>query len=822
MSETSEEPFDIEAERFLVQLQLALKLLNFEWEANLELLATKLQELCQKYLDHLAKVRSTKPNGILGASAAGSADVTASVNGNANGTNGVSQKPNGISALLDVPDADTNGQEAVESNGSAPEVNGLDTKTHDVDGQTSDSESSKKQVYDDALERESCHLIISHPNFRNTNENEYKTWINENFISIIDFALKNKSDKQKGDLETDIEEYGDYTFTYSEDSVSELQNPQLYVRLENLTKAPLTVEDIQYLMQNTLYPSTETVSKFPAFAGTELIPVPNTEFQDAWDRESLAEWYRGAALLWGGEPFTEEPAASGGSAGGVPPVAGLAGGLLGAIPLSSVAKSAAAITDVSAITDVATNIIKSGDETTKESKIEAKIETKDKDGNQTTVEAKAKVEVKVSEHEVPDTAEGATTPAASDAGEAGPSTSTITAVIEAVVEAGAEELKEAIVESTAAIEQSEAALVQSTMALAETQTALVESAVALGKTEAALAESKAAVTEVLESKTALVTSALDLGKSKDSLVKSAISLGKSKSSLFGTVLKFVDKTGEAFGVDLIDDKLYEDGPEDGGQLTGWDKVKSEFPCPFGYPPDREYKLKFTKSVEDCLPALATAEEALSKIIDIHSPVSAAPFNVTSIAGRYILNRFLVATHRVVITYICSENVVRYATGVEADPAGGSLMSSGLDGVEKVLGFMGPNPAAMAAAGVLKAGRNMAEQKKKDAAAEFQRKSKKLLRKLWFLTTEVHAFLWFTKPQTGGKYEFDTAFHKASWKLVRENRAGLYAEEEKPRLTTDVSEDYFIYLQEQTLMLKEYTNELEVEAKEMIAALEKVF
>ncbi|KAF3229011.1 hypothetical protein TWF191_002120 [Orbilia oligospora] len=715
MSETSEEPFDIEAERFLVQLQLALKLLTFEWEANLELLATKLQELCQKYLKHLEQVKSSKlSNGV--------SDVL--VNGT-NSSGGSQNSTVDVVVTPDVPDADSGNGEIVESNEiSASKVNGLDTKKSDADDSTNDSEVSNTQIYDGNLSHESCHLIISNPMFRNKNNNDgYKAWINENLLSVIDLALKSKSVQPADDKEIDIsEEYGDYTFTYSDDTSSESGTSHLYIRLENLTKAPLTVKSVQYLLQNTLYPSTETISKFTGFAGTELIPVPNTEFQDVWDRETLAEWYRGAALLWDGEPFVQDPAAKGGGggSGGLPPVAGLAGNLLGAIPLSTVAKSAAAITDVSAITDVATKIVKSDGETKKESTIEAKVETKDQDGTQTTVEAK--VEVTVSE--VPDTAdEGATTPNTLDSTEAGPSTSTIEAVVEAIVEAGSEELKEAIVESTAAIQKSEAALVESTVALAETQTSLVESAVALGKTEAALADSKAAATEVLESKAALVTSALDLGKSKDSLLKSAISLGKSKFSLFGTVLKFVDKTGEAFGVDLIDDSLYEDGQANGGKLTGWDKVKSEFPCPFDYPPDKEYKLKFTKSIDDCLPSLANAEEALSKIIDIHSPASAPPFSVTSITGRYILNKFLIATHRIVITYICSENVVRYATGIEADAAGGSMMSSGLDGVEKVLGFMGPNPAAMAAAGVLKAGRSMAEQKKKDAAAEFQRKCK---------------------------------------------------------------------------------------------------
>ena len=58
--------------------------------------------------------------------------------------------------------------------------------------------------------------------------------------------------------------------------------------------------------------------------------------------------------------------------------------------------------------------------------------------------------------------------------------------------------------------------------------------------------------------------------------------------------------------------------------------------------------------------------------------------------------------------------------------------------------------------------------------------------------------------------------------MRENRAGIYAEEEKPRLTTDVSKDYFIYLQEQTLMLREYTKELEIQAKGMMERLEKAF
>ncbi|RVD81345.1 uncharacterized protein DFL_009211 [Arthrobotrys flagrans] len=815
MSETSEEPFDIEAERFLVQLQLALKLLTFEWEVNLELLATKLQELCRKYLDHLEKVKSAKVNGVSGVET-GSTTVADSPNG----TNGVPKKPTEVLVPLDGPDAGGETGGAADLIEPASQINGLDTRTSDVNDSTSDSEPSKTQIYDETLPQESCHLIISNPNFQNgNNSEEYKTWINENFIGVVDLALKNKSVRPGGDTEADVvKEYGDYTFTHSDDSTSETGSSRLYIRLENLTRAPLTVENVQYLMQNTLYQSTETISKFPGFARTEIIPVPNTEFQDAWDREILAEWYRGAALLWDGESFVEDSAAKGGSGGGAPPVAGLAGNLLGSIPLSSVAKSAAAITDVSAIADVATNIIRSDDEIKKESTIEAKVETKDQDGTQTTVEAK--VEVKVSE--VPDTAEGASTPPTSDAAEAGPSTSTIETVIEAVVKAGSEELEEATVESTAAIQKSEAALVESTVSLAGAQTSLVESAVALGKTEAVLAESKAAVTEVLESKAALVTSALDLGKSKDSLLKSAISLGKSKSSLFGTVLTFVDKTGEAFGVDLIDDRLYEDGADDGGNLTRWDKVKSEFPCPFDYPPDKEYKLKFTISIDDCLPSLTTAEDALSKIIDIHSPASAPPFDVTSIPGRYVLNKFLIATHRIVIAYICSENVVRYVTGIEADPAGGSIMSSGLDGLETALGFMGPNPAAMAAASVLKAGRSMAERKKKDAAAEFQRKSKTLLRKLWFLTTEVYGFLWFTKPQTSGKYEFDTAFHKASWKLVRGNRAGIYAEEEKPRLTTDVSEDYFIYLQEQTLMLREYTKELEVQAKEMMEELETAF
>ncbi|KAK6517452.1 hypothetical protein TWF281_004109 [Arthrobotrys megalospora] len=815
MSETSEEPFDIEAERFLVQLQLALKLLNFEWEANLELLATKLQELCQKYLNHLETVKS-KRNSI-----SGSLPESTKVPPSTNGVNGGAKKLSDILAVPDVPDAGAGARETEESiEPSTSQTNGIDTETNDTSNVNDESEPTKLQTYDETLSEGSCHLIITHPEFRTAKSSEeYKTWISENLISVIDVALKGKSVQSEGDLEIDqVEEYGDYTFVNREISTSGSAGSRIYMRLENLTKAPITIENVQYLMRNTLYPSIETVAKFPGFAGTELIPVPKTEFQDAWDREILAEWYRGAALLWDGDPFVEDAVTKGGDGS---PIAGVAGNLLGALPLSSVAKSAAAITDVSAITDIATNIVKSEDETKKESTIQAKVETKDKDGTETTVEAK--VEVKISE--VPDTAEGSSTPTAVHTTEAGPSTSTIStaveAVVEAVIEAGSEELKATIAESAAAIQKSEAALVESTVALAETQTSLVESAVALGKTEAALAESKAAATEFVESKAALVTSALDLGKSKDSLVKSAISLGKSKFSFFGSLLRYGDKVGEAFGVDLIDDRLFEEGGDEGGKLTGWAKVKSEFPCPFDYPPDKEYKSKFTRSIDDCLPSLTSAEEALSKIIDIHSPVSATPFDVTSIPGRYILNKFLIATHRVVVTYICSENVVRYVTGIEADPAGGSIMSSGLDGVETVLGFMGPNPAAMAAAGVLKAGRSMAEQKKKDAAAEFQKKSTTLLRKLWFLTTEVYAFLWFTKPQPGGKYEFDTAFHKASWKLVRENRARIYAEEDKPRLTVDVSEDYFIYLQEQTLMLREYTKQLEVQAKDMMESLDKV-
>ncbi|KAK6510152.1 hypothetical protein TWF481_004865 [Arthrobotrys musiformis] len=792
MSGIQDEPYEIDGERFLTQLRLVLKLLTFEWEANLEILATKLETLCQGYLNYLDKVRS-------------SGDVA------------------GFTTKVVLAKRDW----AFESAGWAPQIPRASDIT--IDSIKDALGLSRTQVFDETLSQESCHFIVSHPKFGNeVNSEQYRAWIDEYFINVVDLPLKSKkksklalSDGKADGAKADVAGYGDFTFTQSTDSGSEAESSRLYVRLDNLTKSPLTVEDVQYLMRNTLYPSVDTVSKFPGFVDAEFIPVPNTEFQDAWDREALAEWYRGAALLWGGEPFAEVAAADKGGSGsgagvGMPPVAGLAGNLMGALPISNVVKSAAAITDVSAITDVATNITKSENETKKESTIEAKVETKDEDGTKAKVEAK--VEITVSE--IPDTAEGASTPATSDVGEPGPSVTTVTAavetVIEAVVEAGTEELKATIVESTTAIQKSETEVIETTVALAEAQ-----ASVALGKAEAALTESTAAATEILESKAALVTSTLEFAKSKDSLVQSAISLGKSKSSAFGTILKVVDKTGEAFGVDLIDDKLYMDGPQDSGKLTGWAKVRSEFPCPFDYPPDKDYKLKFTKSIDDCLPSLMAAEESLSKIIDTHSPASAISFDVKSIPGRFILNKFLIATHRIVITYICSENVVRYATGVEVDPAGGSMLSSGLNLMETGLGFMSANPAIALAAKALKAGRDMAGQGKMDAAAEFRRKSTALLRKLWLLTTEVHAFLWFTKPEIGGRYEFDTAFHKASWKLVRENRALVYAEEEKPKLTTDVSEDYFIYLQEQALMLKEYTDELRVQSKEMMEVLGKV-
>ncbi|KAF3911270.1 hypothetical protein AA313_de0205573 [Arthrobotrys entomopaga] len=60
MAEIADPPdldFDIEDEKFRVQLHLVLKLLTFEWEANLELLAIKLQELCQQYLQHKSTLK---------------------------------------------------------------------------------------------------------------------------------------------------------------------------------------------------------------------------------------------------------------------------------------------------------------------------------------------------------------------------------------------------------------------------------------------------------------------------------------------------------------------------------------------------------------------------------------------------------------------------------------------------------------------------------------------------------------------------------------------------------------------------------------------
>ncbi|KAF3911258.1 hypothetical protein AA313_de0202932 [Arthrobotrys entomopaga] len=476
------------------------------------------------------------------------------------------------------------------------------------------------------------------------------------------------------------------------------------------------------------------------------------------------------------------------------------GGLVGALPLgnaSSLVKSAMEVGEV------AIDVIESKKDEKKETKIEAKIEAKDDMDPNFKGKVETKVEMKVAE-----------TINANGSAEAGPSL--IETAVETVVQEGASQLEAKVVETAAAaLGQSEASILKSVAAIEQTEASLAKSAVALGQSGPQLAGTAA---DMVEQKTAIAKSATELAKSKDSLVQSAVALGTSKSSMFGTVLRVADTVGESVGIDLIDTDKLNSGQEK--KLTGWDKLKAEFPCPIDYPADHEYKAKFTMAVDDCIPSLKSTQRALSRILELYFAKSTPGYTEDLIRDRRLLNKLLVATHRVVITFICSENMIRYVTGVGAAPLGDNLLDTGLDGVEAALGMFGPNPAAMVAAGVLKAGRELAEKKKKDAAAKFQKQSTSILRKLWFLTTEVYAFVWFTgRPQPDGRYEFLSSFHRANFKLIRERRVGVYEEDEQPPL--ELPEDYFMYLQEQTILLKDYTDELEGHSKEMLEGLDKI-
>ncbi|KAF3934655.1 hypothetical protein ABW20_dc0103454 [Dactylellina cionopaga] len=786
---------EIEDERFLVQLQLVLKLLTFEWEANLELLAVKLHELCGKYLQHL---ETTKPKTTNVTVMNEDPPVIAPIITKRQPTAKAAKRFVAFLVAPDVPDSEPEAAR-VDTKELSNGDHGANTAPEaEANDQTKEVEPPITQLYDENLDPDTCHLIVSHPTFKDSlppalvnkqtgeltggptgetaGENageavgepsgkldqepsgelngepddhvlgseDYKSWVNSSLIKVLS-THKPPNGKQPAATPEVKNNYENYYFVNREvtDMLSDTKTTILYIRFENLTILPSLTDEVQHIIRNALYPSHKSITGVPAYIGTEIVPAPNTDFQDVWDREVLAEWYRGAALLWSlevFEPFTD-PKGEADSSG--------LGGLIGALPLgsaTSLAQSALAITDV--VTDIIEP--EDGDGSKKKAVVEATVEAKGDSDSKVEAKIEATVEMKITE--IPDTA---------DASESGPSI--IESAIESAVEAGKAQLEAKLVESTAAaIGKSEAALLESTLALGKTEASLVESAVALGKSEAALVESTLA--DVVDTKASLLESAVDLANSKDSLLQSAAALGKSKSGWLGTAIKVGDMVGESMGVDLIDTS--DMGDEKETVLTGWEKLKSEFPCPSDYPADKDYKEKFTSSIEDCIPSLKSTETALSKV----------------------------------------------------DPAGGSALNAGLDGVEKALGFLGPNPAAMVAAGVLKAGREMAEKKKKDAAAAFQGKSTNILRKLWFLTTEVYAFIWFAKPTSDGKYTFPSAFHKSSFKLIREKRVGIYTDEDMP---LDLPEDYFIYLHEQTVLLQSYTEELETHAKEMVEGLDSV-
>ncbi|KAK6524042.1 hypothetical protein TWF694_005708 [Orbilia ellipsospora] len=919
MAETADPPdldFDIEDEKFRVQLHLVLKLLTFEWEANLELLATKLQELCQKYIKHKSSLKGvtdaiipvqvaidavkvggnalanaytsipvqvvdtadqtikgaveaarTQTNSALAKGSAALATGTAILaRGNAAIAEGNAllnaYVPASVTAKVDetvqeaVEAAKAKGTAVVEAYvpvkvvqqadtatklakgvasrllwGSSSEVpdtasgddyktadTGLSSKAESHSGKSAETaqegvvqegvvqeevERQRELVYDETIDETSCHLIITNPTFEDKLDDAGgKQWLTTTLLTVLSGTVPSDDATQpKPELKDD--NYGDFHYATKSVTVPLLQSTEpdakplesrLYLRFANFMAKPASAEDVQNLIKTTLYPSTNHTGKIESYSGTELVPSA-LDFQEAWDREVLAEWYRGANLLWSGDPPENDEDAKEGDGSGSP---GL-GGIVGALPLGNASGLVKSALEVG---EVAVDMIESSKDDKKETKIEARIEAKDDKDPDTKTKVETKVEMKVAE-----------TLNANGSAQAGPSL--IETAVETVVHEGASQIEAKVVETAAAaLGKSEASILKSVAAIEETEASLVKSAVALGQSEPL----GGAAIDLVEQKTAIATSVAELAQSKDSLVQSAVALGASKSSMFGTALKIADTVGESMGVDLIDTDKLSNGKEK--KLTGWEKLKAEFPCPIDYPADHEYKAKFTMAVDDCIPSLKSAEGALSCILELYFAKSTPGYTADSFRDRQLLNKLLVATHRVVVTFICSENMVRYVTGVESAPLGDNLLDTGLDGVEAALGMLGPNPAAMVAAGVLKAGRELAEKKKKDAAAKFQKKSTSILRKLWFLTTEVYAFIWFTgSPQLDGKFEFLSSFHRANFKLIRERRVGVYEEDEQPPL--DLPEDYFMYLQEQTILLKDFTEEFEGHSKEMVEGLDKI-
>ncbi|EWC48069.1 hypothetical protein DRE_02648 [Drechslerella stenobrocha 248] len=668
---TNSRPRGPEEERFLTQLRLVLNLLARDWDANLELLAEKLQKLCENFLQQQQETRlglstQREPNWVrdslesIGIFQKARLAFAASL-GLLMWNRG-SIEPLGLARML-LP-AEEDSKSPAPSSPSRPKSSGL-------------------HHYKPDLDEKACHLILISPHLSNDMENcDLEAWMEDCLQKALPSPIEEQS--QAADAESTVWE--DYEFVRKEDGTADAVSPKIYLRIDSLASSPSASKNIQQLMQNLLFVPTESDEEGPKYIGTEIVPVPDTEFQEVWDREALADWRRGASLLW-----THGSLANPADSGNTPRAQGsdlLLGNLLGVKALDSIPVAASAVTMAKSAVEIGnatTNAMRTGADLLKRgAEIDAQIRT--------TV--KTKVKTKVPE---------------------GTITTTKVSKVDSHVELPPPAAKPK--KSGASAQKSEP-----TTPLEDPNMPLLS---ALEFAAPIVAGSAPVEGNAEPSLVADAAEASDLGGIPEEQATKLTDPEQSEAN--GEASAPLDD--EAAGGSDVDGRRHD--PEDDVESKplplpkpgALEKARKEFPCPEDYPDDKYYKAKFSRSVDDCIFSLKSADDALYKIISTHANDATPTFSVNSLEGRQLLSKLLVAIHRIVIMYICSENMIHQVTTAFDENQGVSVLSTGLDGVEVALGMLGPNPAALAAASILKAGRSMTKGREVKAAAKHQKKCK---------------------------------------------------------------------------------------------------
>ncbi|KAJ6260732.1 hypothetical protein Dda_4961 [Drechslerella dactyloides] len=756
-----------EDEKFLAQLRLILNLLIHDWDANLELLAQKLQQLCNKYLQEQEAIRiENHYSQKLKASGGSYGHRDASDNQSLFG-----RAKRAITSSLFV--SDKGAGEQIEL------TNDITSSSENITPPISPArpDSSKSQHCRPNLDEQSCQVIVVNPSFNSEmRDDEYEVWLEGYFRKALPPSQTSGANGVA---------LHNYEFVKRDNEGGEPAYPQIYLRFETLATSISVSESVQSFMRNLLFLSKNNTIQSSEYIGTEIIPVPGTGFQDAWDREVLAEWWRGASLLWNERYLTDtiDFSAIGPSQG--PEL--LVENLLEVNPLDSMPLgSEATVTRLAVGTsNVTTNVVRVGADSSRHgAQVNAKFQTK----------VETKIEMKISEPSpaVPAPVQIAQPELPSESGELVSNATTLpqeAAAVSDKQEAGS-------IGAAGASMSSEAP----SLPVLEFVPLMPASSESSAKSMTAVSIDKATRTDDL------------FGPPEES----PIFLPQPKAPTSDRTPNFIQDTtciNDASSCKLEDSINPE--PKPVKPLSSLERAKRDFPCPEDYPDDKQYKAKFNRAVDDYILSLKSADEALDRVIKSHTANPSFIFVANSPEGRPLLNRLLVATHRAVITYICSENMIRYATGAAGQSEAENTLDAELDSVQAALAMLGPNPAAMAAATMLKAGRVVYDSKESEAAVKQQREMTAIIRKLWYLHTETYAFLWFTKLESTGEYEFISPFHKYAWTLIRENSPSAL---ERAGSLKTVSNDYFIYLQEQALLVQSLTKDLEVQAKAMLEAL----